>query len=54
MDELDWKATVPDLSGQIMSVNYQHPFGGGYSTVYQGQWSGKTVRSSFGLDDYIR
>jgi hypothetical protein len=43
MGDVDWRATVPDLSGELTSVNFERPFKGGYAIVYQGQWKGKAV-----------
>ncbi|PVG01327.1 kinase-like protein [Serendipita vermifera] len=36
MNDFDWRAAILDLSGELTSINFQRPFRGGYSIVYQG------------------
>ncbi|PVG01330.1 kinase-like protein, partial [Serendipita vermifera] len=43
MDDFDWRSAIPDLSGELTSINFQRPLRGGYSIVYQGQWKGRIV-----------
>ncbi|PVF94696.1 kinase-like protein [Serendipita vermifera] len=47
MDYEDWESNIPNLSGQLTSIDFRQGMRGGYSTVYKSQWNGDLVSFVF-------